>query len=85
MPVDRSRELTNHHRRELAPYVILVATIMKRMFEEHQNELTNHMVNHIFDVLKLMITNMLAALVPGQVLPTNRYQYKECIHLWMDH
>ena len=49
-------QLTDDQARALAPDATLVAT-MKRMFEEQQNELTNHIIRHVTNVIKPMVVN----------------------------
>lgn len=44
---------------ELAPIPTLVAATMKKMFEKHQNEITNHIMKHLCDVVKSIMVNVI--------------------------
>lgn len=71
--VNVPRQLTNKQRRWLEPSPVRMA-IMRRILDEHNNELTDYMTKHIVDVIKPVIVYTFHELMNGQQISSNSVQ-----------
>lgn len=71
--VDVPRHLGDKQRRQLEPSPIMMA-IMRRLLEEHHNELTNNVTKHLADVIKPSFVNTLHEFASEQGTSNNSVQ-----------